>query len=435
MSTPPPAPSPVVYGAGTPDGVPAGRDAAAASSSGFFFTPQQQAQSPHPSFGRGVAGKAGQKFAPDPKNTSLPPIPLRPDGRRKRVHPTRGQQALLEAYFAENSKPNSKERAEICAAVNINSKSVQLCLELGCLPAVPFSVLLRKIWFQNRRAKAKKTGNAPVDSGTLSSDTPKASSRSHSPSNQFSSRLPAPNDFAHSNTRAGDEDIPDTSFNTNTSNNSNSTSPTSAGQFPNIHSGITSGLQPPEILWTTANGCTRIFTSELNIGLLRWAVVEASYTFKMEIPLVSVLDVSINPVPGSPIMSIITLDIGSIPAFYRELRDQNQSSPTGLFVHCSDFTENMAATHCLRHVLQGSSIEMEKLFLMLSDYFNATVPLQPQPQQPQIQHHHQPNDMPLSGHVVSAELPTSMPESVWFTAPRTEDQYSSSLPASDHLEA
>ncbi|ORY45911.1 homeobox, partial [Rhizoclosmatium globosum] len=61
----------------------------------------------------------------------------RSDGRRKRVHPTSEQQRLLEAFFAENPKPNSKRRLEISEAVNINVRSVQ-------------------IWFQNRRTRLKR---------------------------------------------------------------------------------------------------------------------------------------------------------------------------------------------------------------------------------------------------------------------------------------
>ncbi|KAJ3347564.1 hypothetical protein HDU83_002027 [Entophlyctis luteolus] len=339
-------------------------------------------QSTHPSVGRGGTGKTGQMFTPDPKNTSLPPIPLRPDGRRKRVHPTRGQQALLEAFFAENRKPNPKERAEICSAVNINSKSVQ-------------------IWFQNRRAKAKKSGNASAE--TLSLDIPRASSCSPNPS--------------------GDVGFEETGDNRNSASFSNDSTPGYAGQFSNTQTEMINGLNQPRMLWTTANGSTRIFASELNIGswrriattphdLLRWAVVEAAFTFAMEISLASVLDVSINLSPSNDIMSVVTIDLGSAPMFYRELRD-NHESPTGIFVHCNDFTENTAASHCFRHTLQGLSVEMEKLFLLLSQYFNAAVAANtPPPAQPQLPHLHQHSELSKQGY--------SVHESMWFEPQRSE---------------
>ncbi|KAJ3063917.1 hypothetical protein HDU98_000339 [Podochytrium sp. JEL0797] len=57
-----------------------------------------------------------------------PPIPLRVDGMRKRVHPTEAQIKLLEAFFAKNPLPTKKHTQLICGAVNINMRSVQVRL-------------------------------------------------------------------------------------------------------------------------------------------------------------------------------------------------------------------------------------------------------------------------------------------------------------------
>ncbi|ORY37275.1 hypothetical protein BCR33DRAFT_854848 [Rhizoclosmatium globosum] len=91
-----------------------------------------------PFFGRGAANQ--HKFVEE--TDGGPPVPLRSDGSRKRVHPTREQLERLEAFFKTNPKPSAAERVEICNAVNINNRSVQ-------------------IWFQNRRAKARK--EAPIE--------------------------------------------------------------------------------------------------------------------------------------------------------------------------------------------------------------------------------------------------------------------------------
>ncbi|KAJ3130432.1 hypothetical protein HK100_008034 [Physocladia obscura] len=351
-----------------------------------------------PSFGRGVTNKVGIKYAADPNG---PPIPLRADGRRKRVHPTREQQALLEQFFDANSKPNSKERAEICLAVNINTKSVQ-------------------IWFQNRRAKLKKdeTNGTNSSSNVCSTDNridnnaaPSSTTIVRKAGNRTSCSPPS-----HDTTTNNSTDP--SGFSATSSSSSNAPPFHHPAPLPPLDNSMQSVPTPPishsihqgaPPLWTTANGSCRIFASELNIGtwrrvattpydlvceistyqgVLRWAVVESTFTFKMEIPLASILDVSIHPVSGSPIMSSIALDISTVPIFFRELRDPNHAGPTGLFVNCEDFTENIAASQCLRHVLQGSSAEMEKLFLMLSEYFE--VALQQQHHQQQQQYHHNP---------------------------------------------
>ncbi|KAJ3031465.1 UNVERIFIED_CONTAM: hypothetical protein HDU68_003796 [Siphonaria sp. JEL0065] len=297
-----------------------------------------------PSFGRG-SNKKEQKFLADPNG---PPIPLRSDGRRKRVHPTREQQTMLEAFFQQCYKPSSKQRADICKKVNINARSVQ-------------------IWFQNRRARMKRDGEIP-NSGSLTLDS-KSDSSDEEDVDQDSSCPPS----EHKQPQA----ITDSTTNisaTTTSINSASAS-TIFSTPPLQHQ-----QQQPE-LWTTAQGSTRILASELNVGtwrrvattmqdlicevstfqgVIRYAIVEAGYTFKLELNLSAIIDVSIHPFISNSAMSSIALDVGGSPMFYRELRDA-QGGITGLFAACEDFTEQKQASSCTRHVLHGSTIEMERL--------------------------------------------------------------------------
>ncbi|KAJ3063916.1 hypothetical protein HDU98_000338 [Podochytrium sp. JEL0797] len=73
-----------------------------------------------PYFGRGNAKHCVLAAARDG-----PPVPLRVDGMRKRVHPTKDQIGLLETFFAKNPLPTKEERQLICSVVNINTRSVQ----------------------------------------------------------------------------------------------------------------------------------------------------------------------------------------------------------------------------------------------------------------------------------------------------------------------
>ncbi|KAI9348502.1 hypothetical protein BDR26DRAFT_1004354 [Obelidium mucronatum] len=297
-----------------------------------IFSSVIHGQTQLPSFGRG-SSKKEQRYLTDPNG---PPIPLRSDGRRKRVHPTREQQTLLEAFFQANYKPSSKERAEICKQVNINSRSVQ-------------------IWFQNRRAKMKKDGEIPngrgADKSDSSDDEDDDEQESVSPSSEYKLPVPTtPSSAIESNSKQQQQQQQQQLFHQ---------------QPPLPDSQQSVALQT---LWTTEQGSSRILASELNIGF-DTAVVEAGYTFKMELPLSSIIDVSIHPFLNSTSMSSIALDVGGVPSFYRELRDP-QGGVTGLFAPCDDFTESKQASVCTRHVLHGSTIEMERLFLLVSEYFD-----------------------------------------------------------------
>ncbi|KAI9344841.1 hypothetical protein DFJ73DRAFT_778115 [Zopfochytrium polystomum] len=76
------------------------------------------------------------------------------DGKpRKRIHANKQQLEVLETAFRQCRKPTSKMRAEISKAVGINGRSVQ-------------------IWFQNRRAREKKT--SPAEAAAVAATGPDA---------------------------------------------------------------------------------------------------------------------------------------------------------------------------------------------------------------------------------------------------------------------
>ncbi|KAJ3245235.1 hypothetical protein HDU78_009715 [Chytriomyces hyalinus] len=320
-------------------------------------------KNPHPSFGRGSSNKAGQKFI---ACANGPPIPLRPDGKRKRVHPTREQQALLETFFQTTPKPNSKERADICNQVNINMRSVQ-------------------VWFQNRRAKSKKEADSRSheDLAADSSDcgtSAVAMSAEAEPARPSNLQLEAQQLYQ---------------FQPPQLHIQNSEPQSSMQTIENHQTMVQRNASDASSHWISNPGSTRILATELRIGtwrrvtstgndlvlevnpfegILRWMLIESGHTFKLELPIAYVVDVSIHPAPESATLSRLCLELSSqaTPLFYCEARNVSQGNrPTGIFVDSPDFTENQQASFSRQHSIEGPSNEMEKLFIILSEYFQA----------------------------------------------------------------
>ncbi|KAJ3224864.1 hypothetical protein HDU81_008282 [Chytriomyces hyalinus] len=336
-------------------------------------------KNPHPSFGRGSSHKAGQKFI---ACANGPPIPLRADGKRKRVHPTREQQALLETFFQTTPKPNSKERADICNQVNINMRSVQ-------------------VWFQNRRAKAKKEADSCSQEDTAA-DSSECGASAVALSAETETACPSNLQLEYQQQLY---QLQQSELHLQTSTLPNSIQEVESHQTMFQQN---PGLHPHTSHWTSTP--TRILATELCIGtwrrvtstgsdlvleinpyegILRWLLLEAGHTFKIELPLAYVLDASIHPSPDSTTLSRIYLDLNpqATPLFYREARklssDGGTDKPTGIFLDSPDFTENQQASISKRHVVEGPASEMEKLFILLSEYFQAVVVGQQAQQQQQ----------------------------------------------------
>ncbi|KAJ3130575.1 hypothetical protein HK100_007966 [Physocladia obscura] len=435
-----------------------------------------------PFFGKGSANKNQFILTGD----GSIPVPIRSDGSRKRVHPTADQQALLESFFANNPMPSPVDRAIICEAVNINSRSVQ-------------------VWFQNRRAKAKReaeTGSSLPIKQTRSrrsqtdseSEETEISDDDDSEYQQFKQRKDSKKESAGSGSigdgsiggsrenlvsmqqhlqqqdlqqfnidyssslslMPGDSPVSPyssnpTFFSSNSAlqlqglalspshdsmfvwgqTNANTTPQIQNNQFvlqpqlpqlqqspqlnfiPNpFHSNQNFQQQSSTILTipndpnTDTASPTRIYVSELTIGTwrrvsttstdlmchvwqqtgtLRWSILESGYTFCMDVILASVVDAAISPHESHERMSWLVLDICNPPSFLREVKTTGvngaSSNNTGgnggsvvhepqQFIPCSDFSENYQASTCTRHTIVGASEEVERLFLILSRYFD-----------------------------------------------------------------
>ncbi|KAJ3018427.1 UNVERIFIED_CONTAM: hypothetical protein HDU68_011156 [Siphonaria sp. JEL0065] len=331
---------------------------------------------PLPFFGRGTNKK--QVFYIDSED-GQPPIPLRSDGSRKRVHPTKQQQDLLERFFEQNAKPNSKERAEICQVVNINSRSVQ-------------------VWFQNRRVRAKKESNQPQhreeqeDGSTSSSESP------YSPYRRDSFPV-APSDsepLSSSNSSLSLTTVENFVTNQAYTRQQLPTRPLTPTTPPS--SSIASAKRPsitgvPPAFGTLAltelkvgtwrrvsSGPMDLFCEISNIqGSLRWSLVNDGFQFRMEVPLSTISDASIAPHPSNPLLATVYLELFRPPVFGRELLmgdgGVGLGVKTGMFAQCGDFTEGQQATTVGTWSMEGSAAEMDVFFNMLSQYFESLRPV------------------------------------------------------------
>ncbi|KAJ3113005.1 hypothetical protein HK100_002129 [Physocladia obscura] len=184
--------------------------------------------------------------------------------------------------------------------------------------------------------------------------------------------------------------------------------------FPNqFHSNQNFQQQPqspamlaiPNNVSTDVASPTRIYVSELTIGTwrristtrtdlmchvwrqtgtLRWSILESGYIFCMDVILASIVDAAISPHESHERMSRLVLDVCNPPSFLREVKstgvDGASSSNIGgnggsvvpesqQFIPCNDFSENYQASTGTRHIIVGASEEVERLFFILSGYF------------------------------------------------------------------
>ncbi|KAJ3012118.1 UNVERIFIED_CONTAM: hypothetical protein HDU68_001361 [Siphonaria sp. JEL0065] len=337
---------------------------------------------PLPFFGRGTNKK--QVFYIDSED-GQPPVPLRSDGSRKRVHPTKQQQDLLERFFEQNPKPNSKERAEICKAVNINSRSVQ-------------------VWFQNRRVKAKKEQHreeedgstsssseapyspyrrdsfpiAPSDSEPLSSTVSSLSLATSEQHNQIIENFEFPISTNQSYTH---QQLPTTPLTPNTPPSS-----IASAKRPSITAvppafGTLALTELKAGTWRRVSSAPMdLFCEISNIqGSLRWSLVNDGFQFRMEVPLSTISDASIAPHPSNPLLATVYLELCRPPVFGRELLmgdgGVGLGVKTGLFARCGDFTEGQQATTVSTWTMEGSAAEMDVFFNILSQYFESLRPV------------------------------------------------------------
>ncbi|KAI8843008.1 Homeodomain-like protein, partial [Chytridium lagenaria] len=193
------------------------------------------------------------------------------DTRKKRIHASKSQLAILESSFQACPKPTSKARKVISEKVHLNERCVQ-------------------IWFQNRRARQKKMlaleqqntdggmdGNGSASDSPMTPRTPTAGAAAAA-----SSLVPQPNDaglmycetFKASSIAIG-----------------------TWRRISMTQGDLICALDPVR-------------------RTLRWMVVESTYGFQMEVPLFSILDVSVGRHTAN--VAILTIDIATQPAFSKE---------------------------------------------------------------------------------------------------------------------
>jgi hypothetical protein len=159
----------------------------------------------------------------------------------------------------------------------------------------------------------------------------------------------------------------------------------------NVNTDIGSGLLPMDnvvILASCLNIGTwrRISVSKDDLvcilspteAVLRWTIVESGFSFRIDIPITSVVDISLESINNTS-NSYLHIDINSTPIFQKEIRLASDPSSQSLFVPCDDFTENVQASICTRHTLQGASASLELAFMALSSHFKNASSLQTAP--------------------------------------------------------
>ncbi|KAJ3070363.1 hypothetical protein HDU98_006608 [Podochytrium sp. JEL0797] len=256
-------------------------------------------------------------------NDGTPAVPLRDDGRRKRVHPSREQTLALEECFRRTRKPSAQERVAIAKSVGINQRSIQ-------------------IWFQNRRAREKK------ESADLS-----------------------PQSLHHPSRPISESATP-----------SQTTSPTTSTAPPLPPSPI---YPPPtrtqiHITELHIGSWRRVSLTPTDLtchvdpstNTLHYAVTESGYLFECVFPLTAIQDMSLHPVVSSAHHSTLLLTIlpGTIPHFLRNQGPSPSSSHhENVWTRIQDFTESLQASSGAPHVLQGTCADMDIAFQLVSEYF------------------------------------------------------------------
>ncbi|KAJ1559292.1 hypothetical protein HK405_011215, partial [Cladochytrium tenue] len=269
---------------------------------------------------------ASQGFV-TPGQNRAPPTTKDPkdDKPRKRVHANKQQLEYLENAFRQCRKPTSKMRMEICKAVGINGRSIQ-------------------IWFQNRRAREKKMllgqtmpSRTPLEAVNARGVTCSANdSDAPKPCRALSM---TPEAHQASATRSGSfspASASETSAGTTTQNSPVRTLDKkplrTARQLSKLMLIGASSIFVGS--WCRISDVPGDLVCELNLNeaILRWTVKEGGFSFRMDIPLGSVEDLAIDHVDVDN--SAMTITLLAPPFFSKEIRispvtnDSNASKPT-----------------------------------------------------------------------------------------------------------
>ncbi|KAJ3193704.1 hypothetical protein HK101_004333 [Irineochytrium annulatum] len=253
------------------------------------------------------------------------------DTRKKRIHPTKAQLIVLESSFQACPKPSSKARQAISENIQLNERCVQ-------------------IWFQNRRARAKKMnaleklnkeGNGDGDNNTNGAAGSAATMTSVE--SLLDADISAEFSMAHTNTSAARRfSMPEL---TTLGDSRVKADDEKVGDFGEYHFQATSIAIGT---WRRVSMVRGDLVCSFNptYRTLRWLVIESTYGFQLEFPLSSVLDVSVTRL--NDLTATVTIEVSIQPTFSKEVRLAGGQS---VWVPCQDFTEGGQASTCRRHIL------------------------------------------------------------------------------------
>ena len=106
-----------------------------------------------------------------------------------------------------------------------------------------------------------------------------------------------------------------------------------------------------------------------------WFVLSQEYSFKMQVPLDNVREASFNYV-GVEEASLI-LELAQRPKFFTKQNLQQPGVPWPYWRPCDDWTENRAATRCLRHVLRGPRVSLVYVYYYVLSHKRNPIPAVP----------------------------------------------------------
>ncbi|KAI8070755.1 hypothetical protein BC940DRAFT_351950 [Gongronella butleri] len=294
---------------------------------------------------------------------------------RKRTHLSGEQIASLQASFDNNPLPDATIRHRLAVALNITERTVQ-------------------IWFQNRRAKARKMEAGPSNAST---SRYQATFRTMMTPDQFEKQSSAPPPSSMTATMASQQ--------TRASSAATRQRPRSASKPEPPKPKFLDHLMPPtramsedhllqphdslslspaemplvmlpaQLLrigtWTRfASTVTDDFglLCTCNGSGLVWQIQANGQDFRIHIPMAAIAHLSFGPLPEDPTMASLQVQLdSSCLAFSMSLHKRE-------WVRCGDFSEDMQATRLCTHELQGSYDVLQQSLMDLMTQFPEWMP-------------------------------------------------------------
>ncbi|KAF5359643.1 hypothetical protein D9756_003181 [Leucocoprinus leucothites] len=238
--------------------------------------------------------------------------------KKKRGRLTKEQLAQLERLFAVDCSPTVVRRREIALQVGCPERQIQ-------------------VWFQNRRAKAKSSGEKCKTRPRGPSPVKEPPELCQAVQTDFEKLIQEDDSSVFT--------IPCTTLTIGAWNRVN---------FEDEHD---------LLAWICEK--KRCFT---------WFVRSSDYSFKMQVPLDALKELAFkNADPGK---AFLALDLSSPPTFFlRRNLKREQGVPPPCWRRCEDWTESKAATRNLRHVLGGPALPLANVVTYVKNLMEDTKPV------------------------------------------------------------